>query len=183
MRRNRAVEKTIKTLRQQVKAEVGALNQQAAKLVAKGAYGPSQGVIQAAQQMLGFSRQVDALWNAWRGGKGTIADSGQSETERTPLWEYYRVIAKSLADLGGEAKVRDVIAKVGSLSEGQFKAGDVALTSNGTPVWARSVRRARAPMIKERFLESVAGGRWRLTKLGRDLAKRANEEQAKADAK
>jgi hypothetical protein len=173
MKRERTIEKSIKSLRQQVKLAVDDLNQQAAKLVAKGAYEASQRLIESARQMIGFAQQVDTLATAWQTCRGT--EEAAAQADRTPLWEYYRLIAKSLIELGGEAPAREVIAKVESLGSGQFRSGDLALTPNGKSVWERAVRRARKPMIDEGFMEAVEGGRWRLTKLGRDLPKRTKE--------
>src|SRR5690348_6996715 len=118
-RHNRAIEKSLKALRSQVKVAMEELNQRAAKLVARGAYDASQGVIESARDLAAFSGQLEALWQAWRGQleRGTRQDE---KPKRTPIWEYYPLIARSLIELGGEAQVADVIATVGTLGAEQF---------------------------------------------------------------
>jgi hypothetical protein len=168
--RRRSIEKLLKALRQQLKSAVGELDLRAAKLVEKGAYASSQQLIESAQEMRAFGQQVDALWESWRGALSK--KRSKSSEDRTPLWEYYPLIATILMELGGEAQVRDVIAKVQSVAGKQLRSGDLTTSTRGRPVWEHSIRRARNPMIDEGFLESVPGGRWRLTNLGQELTRR-----------
>jgi hypothetical protein len=167
MKAFRKVGRQIVQLRRDLKAAVKELNNDAARKVGQGNYAASQEMIGLAKTVQQFgveAKEMDERWKAIRKQRAT-----RPVAEKTPGWEYYRLVANALASLGADSSF-DAVAdwiKKNALSE--LRPGDLLDGPKGEPVWLRALRRAKRPMIKEGFLEA-GGGTWRLTKSGRNLA-------------
>ncbi len=169
MKQLKAVNRSLVTLKKQIRGAVKELNQQAAALVARGKYDASSSLMETARKVGAFVGEVEALrerWTTLRRGP-----SGRADGERTPLWEYYALVAKALVDLGGEANRSQVADWINRSALDQLKAGDVERSAQGRPIWQKNLSRARRAMIKEGYLEPDSKSKWKLTRLGRDIAK------------
>ena len=162
--------RSLVNLKRQLRAAVKELNEKAAILVVRGRYDASSALIDSAKMVGEFVDQVEALRERWTGLKRS-AGGGQSG-EKTPVWEYYTLIAKALVELGGEASRSQVTDWISRSAVDELKPGDLGRTTQGKLIWQRNVGRARRAMVKEGFLESTSGSKWKLTRLGRDVAKR-----------
>jgi len=166
----RQVDRSLRAVEKQLRSAVRGVNQHASKLVAKGKYEEAQAAVALAQAALRFQDRFESVILEWQASSG-MPMSG-AKAAKVPLWRCYVVIARTLKGLGGEATLRDVIANV----EATVSADPAIQASFGTSLtaaeWKRAVERARSPMKLHGYIEAAAQGRWKLTKLGRDLADR-----------
>jgi hypothetical protein len=153
-----------------VKAALKELNQQAAKLMAKGDYAGAGQLAERGRTMNTFEEKVELLRDEWRAlWKARTEDAGKGP--KTPLWEYYQFVLQGLDGLGGEAARRELEQHLESQTAARLKAADLKPADRrGTPRWKVMVRRARRQMIREKYLEDGAGKQWRITPLGRQVA-------------
>ena len=161
------VGRQIAQVRRELRTAVKEINAQAARKVAKGNYSTSQEMVvlaKAVQQFANETKEFNERWNAI--AKPT---TGRLRAEITPVWEYYRLIARAVVSLGGETRFEEIIDWVTKNAMTKLKPGDVLDGPKGQPVWQRAVSKAKRPMTKEGFLEPSAG-KWKLTKSGRNLA-------------
>jgi hypothetical protein len=118
----------------------------------------------AVQQFTIEAKEFNERWNAI-----SKQQTKKSHAEITPVWEYYRLVARAITGLGGENRFEEIVDWISKNALSDLKPGDVLDGPKGQPVWQRAVSKAKRPMIKEGFLEAGAG-KWKLTKSGRDLA-------------
>ena len=126
-------------------------------------------VVALAQSALRFRDRFESIITEWHAASGKSPGGAKS---KVPLWRFYVVFARTLKGLGGEATLREVISKVEATVSAvpTLQAGlGASLTA---PEWKRAVEKARGPMRQHGYIETVAQGRWKLTKLGMDLADR-----------
>ena len=170
--RVREVNQAILAVSREVKRAVKELNQQAAKLLARGDYEGAQAMVETGRRLHDFQNKVRSLQEEWRELRSAAHGGGEAHEEHTPLWQFYQPILQSLVALGGEAKRRDLEDRVGETLEGHLKPGDSVTNARGVPRWKRMVARARKPMTAEGFLEDGKGPVWRITDAGRRTAKK-----------
>jgi hypothetical protein len=72
-----------------------------------------------------------------------------------------------LAALNGNATRRDLEKHLETSIPNVLRPGDLELNARGKPLWKLMVRRARKPMIKEKFIEDGIGKNWVITPAGR----------------
>jgi hypothetical protein len=162
------VDRALQALSREVKACVKAINQQAAKLLARGRYGDSERLVAAGKAAIDFGTRVAALRADWKALRSSQPEASRSET--TPLWQYFQPILDTLIALGGEATHDDLERAVGARLEQVLKAGDRLEIKPGVPRWKWAFVRARNPMIREGFLAKAKKGEWRITTEGRKAA-------------
>lgn len=170
----RKVDRAISALKQELKTVRKELDQEAARLVARGQYAGSKDLIQVAQSLTSFTSEVDALRERWR--ELCQREKSRSKTEITPLWSFYKPVARALLNLGGEANKQQLIPQVAKILGAYLKPGDLESTAQGLPIWHRAVARARRPMIRDGYLQAGTGLAWRLTPLGKKLAQQEAEK-------
>jgi hypothetical protein len=122
----------------------------------------------AVQQFTSEAKEFNDRWNAISKQK-----TGKVRAEITPVWEYYRLVARAIVTLGGESRFEEIVAWISKNALSDLKPGDVLDGPKGQPVWQRAVSKAKRPMIKEGFLEPGAG-KWKPTKSGRNLVGQSN---------
>jgi hypothetical protein len=162
----RKVGRQIAQLRRELKTAIKEINGQAARKVAQGNYGASQEMValaKAVQQFTSEAKEFNDRWNAI-----SKQQTGKLRAEVTPVWEYYRLVARAIVSLGGESRFEEIVDWIRKNALSDLKPGDVLDGPKGQAVWQRAVSNAKRPMIKEGFLESGAG-KWKLTKSGRNL--------------
>ena len=161
------VGRQIAQLQRDLKTAIKEINAQAARKVAQGNYVASQEMValaKAVQQFTIETKELHERWNAIRKQK-----KEKSRVDITPVWEYYRLIARALVSSGGESGFEEIIDWITKNAMSVFKPGDISDGPKGQPIWQRGVSKAKRPMIKEGFLHAGAG-KWKLTKSGRNLA-------------
>ena len=169
MKQLKAVNRSLVLLKKQLRAAVKEINNEAADLVGRGRYDASSALIDVAKRAGEFSAEVEALRKRWTSiRRGPTAGH---DGERTPLWEYYALIASALVHLEGEATRSQITDWISGSAIDKLKPADLARTARGKLIWQRNVNRARKAMIKEGYLEPDSGSIWKLTRLGRDIAK------------
>lgn len=168
MKALRKVGRQIALLRRDLKTAIKEINSQAAQKVAQGNYGASQEMVvlaKAVQQFTSEAKEFNDRWNAIRKQR----TGKKLRAEITPVWEYYRLVARAIVSLGGESGFEEIVDWISKNALNDLKPGDLLDGPKGQPVWQRAVSKAKGPMTKEGFLE--AGGKlWKLTKSGRNLA-------------
>ena len=167
--RSHEVGQALAAAMREVKLSLRELNQEAAGLVAKGRYDAATGLVEAGRHISAFLGRLSLLKGDW---KSLRASREQTAGEAAPLWQFFHPVAKTLLDLGGRAKRRDIEDAVKSLLDGQFQPGDLGAMAGGVPRWMVMVRRCRKAMIKEGFLEEGTGHSWRLSAAGRKLGQK-----------
>lgn len=168
MKALRKVWRQIVQLRRDLKTAIREINGQAAKKVAQGNYGASQEMVELAKTVQQFTADADEFNERWS-AISKQQEKGKPRAEVTPVWEYYRIIARGIASLGGDSQFDEIVQWMKKNALDNLKPGDILEAPKGLPVWQRAVSKARRPMIKEGFLEPGAS-KWKLTKSGRNLA-------------
>ncbi len=110
----------------------------------------------------------------------TVAQGGTTEEEsirdlvrlqrgvRTPEEAYYQPILKALNELGGSAKMNDVLEKVEQSMKEMLKPADYEMLGSGTNIrWRNTAQWARNSLVKEGLLKSNSPrGIWEITEVG-----------------
>jgi hypothetical protein len=164
------VDRSLRAVESQLRSALRIVNQQAAKLVGKGKYEEADETVGLARSALRFQDRFESVVAEWHEVSGKSARKGQP---KVPLWRYYVVVARSLARLGGEATIRDVVANIEATASAEPASQENPSVLFGNADWKRAVEKARAPMRQHGYVELIGQGRWRLTKLGRELADRS----------
>lgn len=170
MKQLKAIDRSFSSLRTQLRAAVKELNQEAANLVSRGRYDASVTLIESAKSVSAFAIEIDALRERWASIRSSPRVS--QNVERTPLWGYYALVARALVALDGEGTRGQILAWIERTAMDELKPGDLVQASQGRAVWQRAIGRSRRAMVKEGYLEPDSGMKWKLTKLGREMAKR-----------
>ena len=169
MKQMRMIKRSFVALKKQIRLAVKELNQEAARQVGNGRYETSGTLIECAKKVGEFAKDVEALRARWV--SITSTKQGGASGEKTPLWEYYSLIAQSISELGGKATREQIVDWIAQNGANQLKSGDFASNVQGKPYWQRILRRVKRAMAEEKYLETAEGAEWSLTKLCRDVAK------------
>jgi hypothetical protein len=170
-RRGRAVEQHLRQAGQEVKASRKELNKQAGTLMSRGDYPGAMSLAALAQTIAGFEEKVAGVRREWRALWRGPRDEG-SKDETTPLWEYYRLILQALDALDGAATRQQIEGYLEPRVAAALKPGDVsAFGRRRLARWRVMVRRVRKEMVKQKYLEDRSGKTWRMTALGREVAR------------
>lgn len=165
------VARALRALRREIKAAVSETNNQVAKRLSRGDYAAAQEMIDMAQSLSTFEREIASLQSRWKevrfGGKAPARERNNA----TPLWEFYQPILESLVALGGTGTREEIERQLEGMIEGRLKQGDFATNSRGVPRWRVLVGRARKHMVAEGFLVDEKGREWKISKKGEQAAK------------
>jgi len=172
MKQLRDIGRSIVALKKQLRVAVKELNQEAARLLSRGKYERSAALVDAAKGARDFISEVEALRTRWKTVKSV--GGAQPRGEKTPLWEYYSLVARALVALGGSANRTQIADWIKEHGKSDLRPGDLARTARGKVIWDGNLGRARRAMLKEGYLEPGPG--WRLTQLGRSIAERASSK-------
>lgn len=167
----------IKSLRKEVRSAVKAINQQAAKRLARGDYAGAQALIETAQSVSVFDGEVAALQARWREVRSVGKKKYGTKAAVTPLWEYYQPILQAITTLDGAATRREIEAELEGKIDGKLKEGDFAPNSRGTPRWKVMISRAHKHMIREGFITDGHGFKWEITRKGTQAASKATKKK------
>ncbi len=171
MKALRVVGRHMAQLKRDLKAAIKEINGQAAKKIAQGNYAASQEMVALAKSVQKFTTEASELSERWNAISKQQKERPKVDT--TPVWEYYRLVARAITALGGDGRFEDIVDWIGRNAVNELKPGDTLDGPKGQPLWQRAVSKTRRPMIKEGFLEAGTGT-WKLTKSGKGLASQSS---------
>lgn len=167
---SRKVDRSLKKVRQEVRAALKELNQHAGRLMARGDYSAASELAERGRMVSDFEGRVDALRKEWRTLWGA-KESADGRDVKTPLWEFYQPILEVVDACGGKASRQEIEDRLEAKLLSRLKPGDLKPTGRKrTARWKLMVRRARKPMVKEKYLEDQTGKQWQITPLGHQVA-------------
>ncbi len=151
-------------------------------------YDTATSVIEFAKRLLAFQNRVEGLVNEWaeledlRDAASPAVQEIVSKKffgkrkkgEITPHTAFYRAILESLVELGGSAKTKYVLDRVGEKMKDILKPLDYAvLPSDGKSIrWRNSAQWARNTMVNEDGrMKKTKNGVWEISDKGRKWLK------------
>lgn len=149
------------------KATVKEANRDAGRLVTKGNYQAAEALVNLAKAATAFQSEISALRHRWREIGHGQSEVKKSKSMRTPLWEFYKPILATLQSLDGSATRLEIEKHIETTNPSFLKAGDLQLNTQGKARWTVMVRRARKPMMQEKFIEPGNSKKWVITGTGR----------------
>ncbi len=123
----------------------------------------------AAARVEGFLITLRGLASAWAALAADLPVTEVTSRESmgtVPQSHYYRPLAVALKNLGGRAKVRDAIAKVGELMAAKLQEADRDLVPTGAVRWMVNTRFARQELRERGLLNATPPGIWELSEAG-----------------
>ena len=177
-------------LLEEVEDEIEYVNQRGAKAFGQGKYDQVDAARNQVDRLTDYRKKIASLRNEWQ----TLATSFKTEEEedesahatrrdlgrlkrgvRTPEDAFRLPILQALVDLGGLAKVREVLERVEGRMRGQLSDADhQSLPSTpGTSRWYNTAQWSRNTMVNEGLLHSGSPrGTWEITAAGRDYLRK-----------
>lgn len=188
-------------LLEEIETEIDIINNLGTQGFEKGDYDSISNILERAKQTTAFRDKVATLRKEWQtlsmanNGSFSAAGEGKRLEEyinverrnmgrlqrglRTPELAYYRPILQALTELGGAAKLNDVLLRVAEIMKPILKSVDYEpLASDpGNPRWRNTAQWARNAMVQEDLLKQKSPrGIWEITEAGRDFfAKTGNK--------
>ena len=175
-------------LRDSLTEEEQRIRSEGAKAMQDGDYDTATSVIDFAKRLLAFESKVKALVMEWDELED-LRDSASPEVQEivskrffgkrkkgeiTPHPAFYRPILESLVEMGGSAKTKIVIDRVGEKMKNVLKPLDHAiLPSDGKSIrWRNTVQWARNAMVNEDGrMTKTKNGIWEISDKGREWLK------------
>jgi restriction system protein len=175
-------------LRDSISEEEQRIRNEGAKAMQEGDYDTATSVIEFAKRLLAFENKVEALvteWDELEDLRDTASPAVQEivskrffgkrkKGEITPHTAFDRAILESLVELGGSAKTRIVLDRVGEKMKSILKPLDYAvLPSDGKSIrWRNSAQWARNTMVNEDGrMKKTKNGTWEISDKGRKWLK------------
>jgi len=89
---------------------------------------------------------------------------------KTPEPAFYRPILQSLVEMGGRARVPEVLNRVGEMMKEELNEFDHQLLRSGEPRWRKTAQWARYYMVQKGWLQGDSPrGMWEITEEGRRI--------------
>jgi hypothetical protein len=172
----RAVSQALKSTRRALKQTIKEINQLAADLAKKGAYGRAEATMTKGRELMHFREEIAGVEQKWK----QVCGSGKAQTEGSgevslAAWQYYAPIVRSLVELGGKASLTDLEAEFLRQMESHLRVGDRSHMAGGRERWQMMIRRARKHMFKEGWLSNKSNKIWEITAAGRQVAEKQDE--------
>lgn len=175
-------------LRDSISEEEQRIRNEGAKAMQEGDYDTATSVIEFAKRLLAFENKVEALVTEWDeledlrdSASPTVQEivskrffGKRKKGEITPHTAFYRAILESLVELGGSAKTRIVLDRVGEKMKSILKPLDYAvLPSDGKSIrWRNSAQWARNTMVNEDGrMKKTKNGTWEISDKGQKWLK------------
>lgn len=175
-------------LRDSLSEEEQRIRSEGAKAMQGGDYDTATSVIEFAKRLLAFQNKVEGLvteWAALEDLRDAASPAVQEivskkffgkrkKGEITPHTAFYRPILESLVELGGSAKTKVILDRVGEKMQGILKPLDYAvLPSDGKSIrWRNSAQWARNAMVNEDGrMKKTKNGVWEISEQGRKWLK------------
>src|SRR5437660_3511538 len=173
-------------LLEEIETEIEILNEVGAEAMIKRDYESAREAIERASQVTAFREKIVLLRKDWEKFTATqtraiveemLPSSAKRRNHgrlqrglRTPEAAYYQPILKALSELGGSAKVSEVLEKVEQFMKKELKPVDYEPRRSGSemPRWRNAAQWARNTMVEEGLLASNSPrGVWEITEAGR----------------
>ncbi|MFN4806432.1 MAG: winged helix-turn-helix domain-containing protein [Akkermansiaceae bacterium] len=175
-------------LRDSISEEEQRIRNEGAKAMQEGDYDTATSVIEFAKRLLAFEKKVEGLVAEWDeledlrdSASPTVQEivskrffGKRKKGEITPHTAFDRAILESLVELGGSAKTRVVLDRVGEKMKSILKPLDYAvLPSDGKSIrWRNSAQWARNTMVNEDGrMKKTKNGTWEISDKGRKWLK------------
>lgn len=175
-------------LRDSLAEEEQRIRNEGARAMQGGDYDTATSVIEFAKRLLAFQNRVEGLVNEWaeledlRDAASPAVQEIVSKKffgkrkkgEITPHTAFYGAILESLVELGGSAKTKYVLDRVGEKMKDILKPLDYAvLPSDGKSIrWRNSAQWARNTMVNEDGrMKKTKNGVWEISDKGRKWLK------------
>ncbi|MFN4992970.1 MAG: winged helix-turn-helix domain-containing protein, partial [Akkermansiaceae bacterium] len=175
-------------LRDSISEEEQRIRNEGAKAIQEGDYDTATSVIEFAKRLLAFEKKVEGLVAEWDeledlrdSASPTVQEivskrffGKRKKGEITPHTAFDRAILESLVELGGSAKTRVVLDRVGEKMKSILKPLDYAvLPSDGKSIrWRNSAQWARNTMVNEDGrMKKTKNGTWEISDKGRKWLK------------
>lgn len=160
------VSSAFEILLEEVEAEIDFVNTVGAKAFNSGDHERAKEALERVQVLKAFRDRISELRGEWDeiAAKAEQQDDEETKEERrqrgrlrkgirTAEAEYYVPILHALVEMGGSAKVNDVLERVFNVMKPRFKPVDVeVLPSNKEPRWRNAAQWARYSMVKQGLL-------------------------------
>lgn len=173
-------------LLEEIETEIEILNEVGTEAMGKRDYESAREAIERASQVTAFREKVVVLRKEWEKFTATQARAIAEEIlpssskrrnhgrlqkgVRTPEAAYYQPILKAINELGGSAKVSEVLEKVEQSMKKELRQVDYEPFRSGleTPRWRNAAQWARYTLVTEGLLASTSPrGIWEITEAGR----------------
>lgn len=174
-------------LLEEIEAEIEFVSRIGARAFEARDYDKAKEVLERSGLLTAFRDKVAALRKEWEAL--TAAEQHEDEVTRserrnlnrlrkglrTPESAYYLAILRVLCDMGGSAKMHDVLAKVGEAMKPVLRDVDYQPLASDPdmPRWRNAAQWARYSMVKEGLLKADSPrGIWEITNAGRDYLRK-----------
>ena len=176
-------------LRDSLAEEELRIRNEGAKAMQGGEYDTATSVIEFAKRLLTFQKKVESLVSEWDELED-LRDTASPEVQEivskrffgkkkkgeiTPHTDYFPTILQVLVDMGGSAKTKAVLDRVGAKMKGILKPLDYEfLKSDGKTIrWRNSAQWARSTMVNVdgRMVKNGKNGIWEISDQGRKWLK------------
>jgi len=182
-------------LRDSLAEEELRIRNEGAKAMQSGEYDTATSVIEFAKRLLTFQKKVEGLVSEWDELED-LRDTASPEVQEivskrffgkkkkgeiTPHTDYFPTILQVLVDMGGSAKTKAVLDRVGAKMKGILKPLDYDfLKSDGKTIrWRNSAQWARSTMVNVdgRMVKNGKNGIWEISDQGRKWLKEQTRNQ------
>jgi restriction system protein len=172
-------------LGESIQGEVKRINAEGAQAMHRGDYDTAQAVIDFAKRLTVFRSKVDSLGKEWNTLED-LRDKASAEVQQivskkffgrkasgdiTPQDDYSRPLLEVLVELGGKAKTKDVLDRLGPKMKNTLKPKDYELhKSKAHQVrWRNTAQWARNIMVNDdgRMKKGSPSGIWEISDKGR----------------
>jgi len=176
-------------LRDSLAEEELRIRNEGAKAMQSGEYDTATSVIEFAKRLLTFQKKVEGLVSEWDELED-LRDTASPEVQEivskrffgkkkkgeiTPHTDYFPMILHVLVEMGGSAKTKAVLDRVGAKMKGILKPLDYEfLKSDGKSIrWRNSAQWARSTMVNVdgRMVKNGKNGIWEISDSGRKWIK------------
>lgn len=169
-------------LLEEIEADIDLIETIGSRAMESSNYESVQQALDRARLATSLRTQVVTLRNEWEAFTATHQSSQEEESMRTerrnlgrlqrgirtPEREFRQPILRALNELGGSARLNDVLNRVEQLMKGTLKEVDYEKLSSNTPRWRNTAQWARNSMAKEGLLKQDSPwGVWEITEAGR----------------
>jgi hypothetical protein len=176
-------------LQEALASEVNRMNLEGADAMKTGDYETAQAVLDFVRKIQTFQGKVSGLETEWKAleEESVLASDSVKEIvgkrffgkakkgEITPHSAYYRPILEALEELGGRAKTKKVLDRVGEKMKPRLKDKDFELHSDGKSIrWRNTAQWARNTMANDdgRMKNDSPHGTWEISEAGRKFLKK-----------
>jgi len=172
------VNEAFEILLEEIEAVVNALNETGAEVLRQGEYDKARQAIEEATRLAEFREKVRSLQKEWNdllsAGVAEKRKRGKRKVKgplrrglRTPEDAFRRPILEALAELGGSAPMREVLALVEKKMSGVLNEYDYQPLQTGEIRWRNTAQWCRNTLVREGLLRSDSPkGIWEIAASG-----------------